>query len=365
MSAAKQKTKSHFSLNKQLKKQCNTFSVFLHLTVEVIEMKKTISIIICLSLISVSVLCFAACSTQNKENNNAGDIESGGEIVGGWTKAGSPVITYDFKKVFEKAVSELDGVDYTPVAYLGSQVVAGTNHCVLCKATSIVPDAKTTYSIVYIYEDLEGNAEITEIISSNADGQGAEVDIDGGWTETGSPEMTEDAKKALEKACETLTGAEYTPVALLATQVVAGTNYRIICESRPSVPFPECGYVIVTVYADPDGNAEITDTVEFPHKDIYGSSPEDESADPAIAAVDGNMNIYYEMSDGTWMCNDVIYKYRLEITGRMPNAAADSTFVYLSNIEEISFEQAYKAAGVSSDSEEYFLPEEAVLVEIN
>ena len=81
--------------------------------------------------------------------------------------------------------------------------------------------------------------------------------------------------------------------------------------------------------------------------------------------VEGNMKTYYEMTDGTWMCDDFSYKYRLEINGRMPNAAVDSSFVYLSNIEEISFEQAYMAAGVSSDTNDYFSPEEAVLVEMN
>ena len=81
--------------------------------------------------------------------------------------------------------------------------------------------------------------------------------------------------------------------------------------------------------------------------------------------VEGNMNTYYEMTDGTWMCDDHLYKYRLEITGRMPNAAVDSSFVYLSNIREITFDQTYRAAGVSSDSDDYFSPEEAVLVEMN
>lgn len=80
--------------------------------------------------------------------------------------------------------------------------------------------------------------------------------------------------------------------------------------------------------------------------------------------VEGSFRTYYEMSDGTWKCDDQTYKYRLEISGRMPNAAKDSTFVFLSNIEEIPFERAYKAAGVSSNSEDYFSPEEAVLVEI-
>ena len=81
--------------------------------------------------------------------------------------------------------------------------------------------------------------------------------------------------------------------------------------------------------------------------------------------IEGNMKTYHEMSDGTWMCDDQVYKYRLEISGRMPNAAADSSFVYLSNIEEITFDQAYKAAGISSDSDDYFPSEEAVLVEMN
>ncbi len=81
--------------------------------------------------------------------------------------------------------------------------------------------------------------------------------------------------------------------------------------------------------------------------------------------VEGNMKTYYEMTDGTWMCDGRLYDYRLEIQGRMPNAAVDSSFIYLSNVEKITFDQAYKAAGVSSNMEDYFLPEKAVLVEMN
>ena len=87
--------------------------------------------------------------------------------------------------------------------------------------------------------------------------------------------------------------------------------------------------------------------------------------EPAVKnTVEGNMKTYYEMTDGTWMCDDRLYKYRLEINGRMPNAAMDSSFVYLSNIEGITFEHAYKSAGISSDTNDYYSPEEAVLVEM-
>ena len=71
---------------------------------------------------------------------------------------------------------------------------------------------------------------------------------------------------------------------------------------------------------------------------------------------------YYEMADGTWQTDEHSYKYRLVITGRLNAAAKDSTFVYLSNTEEITFDQVWKAAGLSSNMDDYFDPEEAVLV---
>ena len=79
--------------------------------------------------------------------------------------------------------------------------------------------------------------------------------------------------------------------------------------------------------------------------------------------IEGSRKTYYEMTDGTFKCEEYTYKYRLEISGRIPNAAKDSTFVYLSNKEDISFDQAWKAAGFSSLSTDYFSPEDAVLVD--
>ena len=83
-----------------------------------------------------------------------------------------------------------------------------------------------------------------------------------------------------------------------------------------------------------------------------------------IDTIEGNMKTYSEMSDGTWQYEGYTYKYRLEISGRMPNAVKDSTYVYLSNIEDISFHKAMMASGISSNSNDYFSLEEAVLVEL-
>lgn len=79
---------------------------------------------------------------------------------------------------------------------------------------------------------------------------------------------------------------------------------------------------------------------------------------------DGILVTYYAMDNGTWQADGNSYQYRLEITGRIPNSATDSTYVYLSNIEDISFEQAWKASGLSSSLDDYFSAEEAVCVEM-
>ena len=81
-------------------------------------------------------------------------------------------------------------------------------------------------------------------------------------------------------------------------------------------------------------------------------------------AEESSLKNYSELSNGTYSCDEHIYKYRFEISGRLPNAAKNSTFVYLSNLSEISFEQAWRASGLSSSLDDYFSEEDAILVDI-
>ncbi len=186
-------------------------------------------------------------------------------IVGGWSRADCPVVTDEIRALLEKAQGNLTGAEYEAAAYLGSQLVSGTNHAVLCRITPVVPDAVARYAVVILYEDLEGNVEILDILDSEAEVEAfpdGEV-LDGGWAAPDSPEVTDEAKAALGKALEKLVGAEYVPVALLATQIVSGTNYSLLCEVTPVVPDAEAHYTIVHVYEDLEGNAKITDTFDF------------------------------------------------------------------------------------------------------
>lgn len=76
------------------------------------------------------------------------------------------------------------------------------------------------------------------------------------------------------------------------------------------------------------------------------------------------LETYYEMSDGTWKTDDYAYQYKLMVTGRLHNAVRDTTYTILSNIEDITFEQAWKASGLSSNLNDYFKAEEANFVAI-
>ena len=87
----------------------------------------------------------------------------------------------------------------------------------------------------------------------------------GGWeiTDHDAEELPEDAQKAFDKAKEKLSDGEYTPVSLLATQLVAGTNYCILCQVTPSDAASEQKWTLVYIYADLQGNAEIMNTYDL------------------------------------------------------------------------------------------------------
>jgi len=94
--------------------------------------------------------------------------------------------------------------------------------------------------------------------------------LDGGWQVITQEEgkLPEDAKAAFDKAQGTLVGASYKPLALLATQLVAGTNYCILCEIAPVVPNPIPHFSLVYIYADLEGNASITNIADLDIADL-------------------------------------------------------------------------------------------------
>lgn len=93
-------------------------------------------------------------------------------LSGGWEIPAyeAAALPEDAQAAFDLATDGLDGAAYTPVALMGSQLVAGTNYCILCQITPIVPDAVPGWALVYIYADLEGNAEATNVVKLDVPG---------------------------------------------------------------------------------------------------------------------------------------------------------------------------------------------------
>ena len=132
-------------------------------------------LIVILSVMAVSS-CFVGCGAQKaeaqpiSESQSVAEVQSATEesnedsdkeyICGGFTASENTELTDETKQLFDKAIADLTGVEYEPIAYLGSQVVAGTNHAILCKVNVVSPNATPYYTIMYIYEDLEGNVSV-------------------------------------------------------------------------------------------------------------------------------------------------------------------------------------------------------------
>ena len=46
---------------------------------------------------------------------------------------------------------------------MATQLVAGTNYCILCQVSPVVPEPELKWALVYVYADLQGNAEIKNV----------------------------------------------------------------------------------------------------------------------------------------------------------------------------------------------------------
>jgi hypothetical protein len=232
-------------------------------------MLKKLSVLLLAVLMTAMI---AACGSSNGGAQSGVSSESSGSepVVGGWELYDNEAnaLPGDVQAAFDKATEAYTGGELKPVAYVASQVVAGTNYMVLCETATTAGHPAPSYQMVVVYADLEGNAEITQIkefdLTEYTDGNNTEISAEqlaGGWQvaeDRFSVVIPQDAKDVFDKAVENLDGNELEPMALLGTQVVAGTNYAFLCFSTLQTEETINGIQVVTVYEDLDGNAEIT-----------------------------------------------------------------------------------------------------------
>ena len=224
-------------------------------------MKKTVSVcmtaVMALSLLAGGAVQASALSAETAQP--AAAVTEENCIFGSWKRATDPALTAKVRRLFNKAFEGLEGVSYTPYALLAIRTTSsGTQYRVLCKATVVVPGAREEYVVVTLNRGWLGQTEILDIgdplCQTNLDYEEGAV---GAWQEAESPALTDEAKAAFSKATEGFVGVDYVPVALLSEQVVAGTNYRILCEATTVCPGAEMHYAVVSVYESLEGNANI------------------------------------------------------------------------------------------------------------
>ena len=191
-------------------------------------------------------------------------------LAGGWTPAADyGDISEARRAVFDKGMATLLGVDYAPIAYLGSQVVAGTNHAFLVKGTLVVPSRPVSYALVYLYEDLQGNVTILTIadlpIVPQEDGTLAlpGEGLMGGWYYAEDPAFTDEDEAKLEAALQNQVGASYAIVANVGEQVVAGLNRCLLVQVIPVVPDAQPHFALAYVYTDLEGNSSLTQVIDL------------------------------------------------------------------------------------------------------
>ncbi len=231
-------------------------------------MKKILIVLLAALLVLAAVACKANEEPKAAEEQPAQEPASVG-MVGGWTPAEDFSVTDERRAIFDKGMAVLLGVDYEPLAYLGSQVVAGTNHVFLVKGTAVVPTRPVSYALAYLYEDLQGNVKLLNIadlpIVPQEDGTLAlpEEGLMGGWAYVADPAFTDEDEAKLEAALQNQVGASYTIVAYVGEQVVAGLNRCLLVQVTPVVPDARPHYALAYVYTDLEGNSSLSQVIDL------------------------------------------------------------------------------------------------------
>lgn len=144
---------------------------------------------------------------------------------------------------FSALAEQLIGAEYEPIAYLGSQVVNGTNHAVLAKQI-LTTGRDTTNVVILIFNEKPNAMEATLVSIDRVVEGGAAL---GGIKINPQVEIPAEAKAAWEEAFGAWVGTKLEPIALLGTQVVKGTNFIFAATVTPVAPEAAAKASIVTI----------------------------------------------------------------------------------------------------------------------
>ncbi len=121
-------------------------------------------------------------------------------------------------------------------------------------------------------QSASGDAQIGSL-TGNGDKQ---ENIAGGWSVKEDPSVTPEARAVFEQAMPDHDRVDHEAVALLATQLVAGTNYCFLVRTIMDEPDAQPSYQLVYIYADLQGNVQVMETQDI----TFGLSGGEEDPQP-------------------------------------------------------------------------------------
>ena len=86
-------------------------------------------------------------------------------LIGGWNIDDVKTCNLPQKaqSAFTAVMSEIVGADYEPVAYLGSQLVNGTNYRILAIKTPVVPNGEKSFVKIVVNEGTDSSTRLVSI----------------------------------------------------------------------------------------------------------------------------------------------------------------------------------------------------------
>mgnify|MGYP000876207895 FL=1 len=191
--------------------------------------RKIVSVILGLLMIFTLTAC-SGIDTGESTSDLSTSEKSTEELTGEWIVNENSILPEDNKEAreaFNKANNK-DGYMNIPIAVLGSQTVSGTNYSYLCKGRISVPDSEWGYFIANVYEDLDGNCEITGT-------KGLPFDINDGWKSNQNDyelEKNADVERIFDEAIKNSTDKEYEPIAYIAQQPYYDKSYVVFTRTK-------------------------------------------------------------------------------------------------------------------------------------
>lgn len=168
-------------------------------------------------------------------------------------------LTNEEQAIFDAAVKDTEAEDLKPTAVLATQVVAGLNYAFLCQST----DANPAWYIAVVYQNPQGTSTLSALNDLDLDAlqvsDQSREGMTGAWEvcEPAAASLPQKAATAFSNAVADYEGVEFSPIALLSSQMSEGTNYRVLCMGTTIGDKPVRELYVVNIHEDPDGNAEI------------------------------------------------------------------------------------------------------------